>query len=700
MTKINWLIALFMVLTTVSSSKSQTSNPFFTEWNTPFGVPPFHLIKNEHFMPAYQQGMAEQRAEAEAIVANPSPPNFENTILALDKDGALFERVSSVFSGLNAANTNKEMQEISKELSPLTTRHFDDIYLNPGLFAKIKVVYENLDKSDLNADQRRLTEETYKNFIRGGANLDSSSQRRLRELNKEINLLQITFGQNLLAETNGFQLVIDNKKDLAGLPENFVAMAAETGAKSASTKGKWFVGLQNPSVMPFLQYSSNRELRKKICTAYLNRGNNNNEKDNKQVITRLVRLRYEKARLMGFNDFASFVLENRMAGSPDKVYDLLNRIWKPALAQAKAEAEAMAPMLQQDIPGADFQSWDWRYYSEKMMKTKFNLEEDDLKPYFKLENVTEGIFFVASKLYGISFTEVKDAPVYFPDVKLFECRDADGSHLGVLYFDFHPRESKRGGAWCGTYRSQGYDESKRIPPVVTIVCNFTAPSAGKPALLTTDEVETLFHEFGHALHNLLKDVRYRGLSSVPRDFVELPSQIMEHWAFEPAVLKKYAKHYETGKIIPDDLVSKIDQSSKYGQGFKTTEYLAASFLDMDYHVKKDTIPVDVLSFESKSMNGIGLIPQIPPRYRSTYFQHTMTGGYTAGYYSYIWAEVLDADAFEAFRETGDIFNHEVASKFRKLILSRGGSVEAMKMYVEFRGKEPGIEPLLKNRGLQ
>jgi peptidyl-dipeptidase Dcp len=689
-----------MVLGASFSSEGQTTNPFFVEWNTPFGVPPFHLIKNEHFMPAYRQGMEQQKSEIIAIVSNPAPPDFNNTILALDQSGALLDKVSSVFSGLNAANTNKEMQEISKELSPLTTKHYDDINLDPVLFSRVKVVYENLDKSELDPEQSRLTEETYKNFIRGGANLDTLSKIKLRELNREINLLQITFGQNLLAETNGFRLVIDNKKDLEGLPANFIAMAFEEGAKSNQTKGKWVVGLQNPSIMPFLQYSSKRALREKILTAYLNRGNNNNEKDNKNIISRLTRLRFEKARLMGFDNFASFVLENRMAKTPGNVYDLLNRIWKPAIDQAKAEAESMVPMLQQDVPGATFESWDWRYYAEKMMKTKFNLEEDDLKPYFKLEYVTEGIFFVAGKLYGISFTEVKDAPVYYQGVKLYECRDEDGSHLGVLYFDFHPRESKRGGAWCGTYRPQGYRDAKRIPPVVTIVGNFTAPSAGKPALLTTDEVETLFHEFGHALHNLLKDVRYKGLSSVPRDFVELPSQIMEHWAFEPAVLKQYAKHFETGKVIPDDLIRKIDQSSKYGQGFKTTEYLAASFLDMDYHIKQDTLPVDVPAFENSSMSGIGLILQIPPRYRSTYFQHTMTGGYTAGYYSYIWAEVLDADAFEAFRETGDIFNRNVAGKFRTLVLQRGGSVDAMKMYVDFRGKEPGIEPLLKNRGLK
>lgn len=689
------LIMTFMVATTLNA---QDDNPFFTVWNTPFGVPPFESVKNEHFKPAFIKAMEIHDREIQAITNQAEPPTFENTLLALDQSGELFEKVSSVFFALNSANTNKEMQEIAKELSPLLTRHEDDIHLNQVLFNRIKQVF-NESGSFKDSLQRKLTGEIYKDFVRGGANLDESSKTRLRELNKEINLLQITFGQNLLAETNGFQLVIDKEEDLAGLPGDFISMAKEAGNKNEKTRGKWVVGLQNPSVMPFLQFSQKRELREKILTAYLNRGNNNNEKDNKQLIARLIRLRAEKARLMGFPDFASFALDNRMAKQPANVYELLHQIWNPAIKTAKAEAEMMYPLLQKDIQGSSFEAWDWRYYSEKLLKAKFNLQEDEIKPYFKLENVQLGIFYVAGKLYGITFEEVKGAPVYHKDVKLFECKDADGTHLGVLYFDFHPRESKRGGAWCGTYRSQSYKDGKRIAPVVTIVCNFTSPTSGMPALLTTDEVETLFHEFGHALHNLFRNVKYRGLMGVPRDFVELPSQIMEHWAFEPEVLKVYARHYATGKLIPEKLIRKIIQSEKYGQGFKTTEYLAASFLDMDYHTTTDTASLDVLSFEKRSMDKIGLISQIPPRYRSTYFQHSMTGGYTAGYYSYIWAEVLDADAFQAFKETGDIFNREVAGKFRRLILEKGGSEDAMKMYMDFRGKKPGIEPLLKNRGL-
>lgn len=693
------LITIIMISGFLTSGFTQENNPFFTDWTTPFGVPPFQDIKNEHYMPAFLKGMEEHEKEIDAITGNPDAPTFENTIIPLDRSGALLDRINLVFSGLNSANTNKEMQEIAKQLSPLTTRHADDISLNPELFTRVKKVYETLNVQGLTAEQERLTEETYKNFVRGGANLDSASKVKLRELNKEINLLQISFGQNLLAETNGFQLVIDNRDDLAGLPENLIAQAMETGEKSKATSGKWVFTLQNPSVMPFLQFSEKRALRERIYNAYISRCNNNNERDNKQIIIKLVKLRKEKAGLLGYPDFASYALENRMAKTPENVYFLLNKIWEPALLKARSEAELMMPMLQKDTPGAAFEPWDWRFYSEKLLKAQFNLEEDELKPYFMLENVKDGIYYVANKLYGLTFTEVKDAPVYYPGVKLYECKDLDGSHLGVLYFDLHPRESKRGGAWCGTYRSQSYKDGKRIAPVVTIVCNFSVPTAEKPALLTQDEVQTLFHEFGHALHNLLKNVKYRGLAGVPRDFVELPSQIMEHWAFEPDVLRVYAKHYSTGKSMPAELIRKISQSEKYGQGFKTTEYLAASFLDVDFHVIQDTSAIDVLSFEKGSMSKIGLIPQIQPRYRSTYFQHTMTGGYTAGYYSYIWAEVLDADAFEAFRETGDIFNQGVAGRFRKMILERGGSLDAMEMYMEFRGKRPGFEPLLKNRGL-
>lgn len=697
MKRVNFLVIALMIIS--ANLSGQNANPFFTEWKTPFGVPPFDQIRNEHYLPAFKKAMEEHNHEIARIVSNSDPATFENTILALDLSGSMLEKVSVVFYGLNSAHTNKEMQEIARELSPLTTRHSDDINLNPALFERVSAVYKQKESLKLDSDQLRLLEETYKGFVRGGAALDPRAQNRLRDLNKEINMLQLTFGQNLLAETNAYRLMIDNRDELAGLPENVVTSAWEAGQKEEATSGKWVFTLHNPSIIPFLQFAASRKLREKIFTAYINRGNNNNEKDNKQIIEKLIALRAEKANLMGFENFATFALDNRMAKTSDNVYTLLNQIWSPALSKAKEESAELAAMIEEDHPGETLQGWDWRYYSEKQLTKQFQLAEDDLRPYFKLENVLDGIFFVSNRLYGITFTEVKNAPVYHPDVRLFECREADGTHLGVLYFDFHPRESKRGGAWCGSYRPQHYQNGKRIAPVSTIVCNFTAPSSDKPALLTADETETLFHEFGHALHGLFRDVRYRGIAGVPRDFVELPSQIMEHWAFEPEVLKVYARHYQTGEVIPQELIEKIIRSDKFGQGFKTTEYLAASFLDMDYHTTPEPHAVEVLAFEEKSMDAIGLIPQIPPRYRSTYFQHTMTGGYTAGYYSYIWAEVLDADAFEAFKETGDIFNREVAEKFRRKILEKGGYKEAMDMYVDFRGKEPGIEPLLKNRGL-
>ena len=683
-----------------SGGDTAADNPFFAEWGTPFGVPPFEQIKPEHYKPAFTQGMEEQKAEIEAIVNNTEDATFENTIVALDQSGALLNKVSYVFFGQTNANTNDELQAINAEISPLLTQHGDDISMNPALFARVKAVYENKDNAGLDKEQMKLLEETYKDFVRGGANLDSVSQAKLRELNTEISSLQTTFGQNMLKETNAFRLVIDNEADLAGLPANLIAVAAET-AKADSMEGKWVFTLHNPSVMPFLQYADNRELREKIFNGYINRGNNGNENDNKEVCARLVKARLEKAKLMGYDEYASFVLETRMAKTPEAVYNLLNQVWTPAIAKAQEELADIKAEIKKD--GKDFEpaGWDWRYYADRAKKAKYDFDENLIRPYLKLENVRDGMFLFANKLYGVTFTAIDSIPLPHPDAVAFECKDKDGSHLGVLYFDFFPRESKRGGAWCGQYRGQTYKDGKKVAPVVTIVCNFTKPSAGQPALLTADEAETMFHEFGHALHNLFRDVHYYGVSSVPRDFVELPSQVNEHWVFEPEMLKEYAKHYETGEIIPAELVDRLTQSGKYGQGFATAEYLAASLLDMDFHTMKE-IPADfnVMDFEQKTLAERGLPNQIPSRYRTTYFNHTMGGGYTAGYYSYLWSEVLDADAFEAYKETGNIFNTEVAAKFRTYVLTPGGIDDAMQMYVNFRGKEPNIDPLLKNRGLK
>lgn len=696
-------IAVALSACSSSEKKSEILAPgdiLLTEFTTPFGVPPFDKIELEDYMPAFKEAIAQQQKEVDDIVGQTAAPDFENTIVALDQSGSLLRKVNAVFSGLNSANTNDEMQALSRELSPLLSKNSDDIRLNKDLFARVKTVYDNRESLNLNKEQKKLLEETYKSFVRGGANLDAEQQARLRELNSEISMLQLTFGQNMLKETNAFQLVIENKDDLAGLPESLI-LNAEVAARAAGLEGKWLFTLHNPSVMPFLQYADNRALREKIFKGYINRGNNGNDADNKDVVLKLVTFRLEKAKLMGYDDYASFVLEDRMAKTSDKVYALLDEIWKPALGKAKEELADINAEIKKEGGNFEAEGWDWRYYFEKAKKAKFDLDENQVRPYLKLENVRDGAFLLANKLYGITFTPIKEIPLPHPDAQAFECKDKDGTHLGVLYMDFFPRASKRGGAWCGTYRSQTYKDGKRQGPIVTIVCNFSQPAPGQPALLSADEAETLFHEFGHGLHNLFKDVHYYGVSGVPRDFVELPSQVMEHWVFEPELLKEYAKHYETNEVIPAELIEKLDKSGKYGQGFATTEYLAASLLDMDFHVLKEVHEgADVMKFEETVLGERGLLKQIPSRYRTTYFNHTMGGGYTAGYYSYIWAEVLDADAYQAYKETGDIFNQEVAAKFREYVLTPGGIDDAMDMYKNFRGKEPNTEPLLKNRGLK
>ncbi|MGL5938192.1 MAG: M3 family metallopeptidase [Phocaeicola sp.] len=692
-------IAAFMSSCGSQENKNSSNNPFLVEYTTPFQVPPFDQIKLEHYKPAFLAGMEEHIKEIEAIVNNPEPATFENTIAALDAAGIQLRKVSIVFFGLNSANTNDEMQALSRELSPMLSKHSDDISLNPALFVRVKEVYTNKENLNLTKEQAKLLEETYKAFERGGANLSNEKQQILRELNTEISMLQLTFGQNMLKETNDFKLVIDKEEDLAGLPASLVAAAAAT-ATAAGEEGKWIFTLQNPSVMPFLQYAENRELREKIFKGYTERGNHGNENDNKEVVAKLIKARLEKAKLMGYDEYASFILEERMAKTPAAVYELLNQLWKPALKKANEELADINAEIKKDGKTFSAEGWDWRYYAERAKKAKFNLDENQIRPYLKLENVRQGMFNLSTKLWGITFTPLANMPLPHEDAEVFECKDADGTHLGVLYLDWFPRASKRGGAWCSSYRPQTYKNGKKVAPVVTIVCNFSKPAPGEPALLSADEASTMFHEFGHALHGLFRDVNYTGVSGVPRDFVELPSQIMEHWVFEPAVLNDFAKHYETGEVIPTDLIKKLEASGKYGQGFATTEYLAASLLDMDFHVLKE-IPenIDVVKFESETLSKRGLLQQIPARYRTTYFNHTMAGGYTAGYYSYIWAEVLDSDAYQAFVETGDIFNKEVAKRFRDYVLTPGGIDDAMDMYVNFRGKKPSIEGLLKGRGL-
>ena len=675
-------------------------NPFLSEFNTPYGVPPFEQITVADYREGFLKGMEEQKQEIDAIVNQRSMPDFENTIVALDRSGAMLNRVAYVFFGQSGCNTNAEMQALEQEMAPLLSAHSDDISLNKRLFQRVKEVYENRTKFNLDKEQAKLLEETYKSFVRSGANLSDADQQKLRALNERISTLQITFEQNMLKETNAFKLVITDEKDLSGLPASLIAQAAET-AKGMGEEGKWVFTLHNPSIMPFLQYADNRVLRERIYKAYINRGNNGNDADNKQVVRDLITARLEKAKLMGYEDYASMVLEDRMAKNEKNVYDLLNQLWIPALAKAKEELADIKAEIKRE--GNDFEpeGWDWRYYFEKAKKHKYDMDENEIRPYLELNNVRDGAFYMAKRLYGITFRPLEYMPKPHPEAQVFECIDKDGKPLGILYFDFFPRASKSGGAWCGEYRPQSYDENgNKVVPVVTIVCNFTKPSAGEPALLSPDEATTLFHEFGHGLHSLFCDVHYTGVSGVPRDFVELPSQIDEHFTFEPEMLQVYAKHYKTGEVMPTELVEKYDKSSKYGQGFATVEYLAASLLDMDFHTLK-SVPadMDVMEFEANTLGKRGLLKQIPSRYRTTYFAHTMGGGYTAGYYSYIWAEVLDCDAFGAYVESGNLFDPEVASKFRKYVLTPGGIDDAMDMYVNFRGKGPDIKWLLEKRGL-
>ena len=680
----------------VNAQTRDMSNPFFSEYKTPFQVPPFNEIKLEHFKPAMEAGIADQMAEIKAITENKETPTFDNTILAFDNSGELLTK-SRIFSNLNSANTNDQMQALARETTPMLSAHRDNIMLNMDLFKRVKAVYEKRNSMNLNHDQVRLVEKIYKDFERGGANLPEEKQAELRELNKQLSMQTLKFGENTLAETNkNFKLVIDNKDDLKGLPDDVITAAAEL-AKKAGQEGKWIFTLQKPSMLPFLQYAENRSLREKLYKGYLNRGNYDNAFDNKQVIANIIKLRNERAKLLGFPNYAAYVVDENMAKTPENVDNFLMKLWAPALERAKTERNDMQAMIDKEGGKFKLESWDWWYYAEKVRKAKYDLDGAQLKPYFKLENVIDGMFYVANKLYGVKFIKRTDIPVYNDEVMTYEVQEADGRHIGIFYMDFHPRAGKNNGAWCTTFRSQSYKDGQKITPVVSIVCNFTRPSGDVPALLSFDEVTTLFHESGHAFHSLFTDGPYkRTARDVPRDFVELPSQIMENWASEPEVLRVYAKHYKTGQVIPEELISKLTKSAQFNQGFETVELLAASLLDMDYHT--NPFNGDVAAFEKASMDKIGLIPEIAPRYRSTYFSHIFSGGYSAGYYVYTWAAVLDADAFDAFKQSGDLFNPELAAKFRTL-LTKSGSDEGMTIYKNFRGQEPSIDPLLKRRGL-
>jgi len=674
---------------------SSDVNPFFAAYGTPFNVQPFDRIEEAHFVPAFEEGMTRQNGEIAAIVDNPEAPTFDNTVAALDQSGELLNEVSRVFFALSGSNTNDELQEIQKQMAPRLAAHRDEIQLNPGLFARVKAVYEAREALDLNREQLFLLEHLYTRAVRNGALLNEEDQTRLKEINQRLSGIRVEFSRNLLAETNGFQLVIEDEADLAGLPDAVIETAAVT-ARREGLESDWVFTTHKPSMLPFLTYAEDRDLREQLFTAYTVRGNQNNEYDNKAIVAEIVNLRVEKAALLGYETFAHYTLEPRMAGTPDKVYGLLDQLWDASLPVAKREVVEMQAIINSDGGAFELAPWDWWFYAEKLRKAKYDLDDNELRPYFELNNVRDGVFYVANQLYGLTFEELEDMPKPHPDAQVFEVFEADGSHAAVIYMDYHPRESKRGGAWCGRFRSQNRADGVEVDPVINLVCNFTTATEDTPALLSLDEVETLFHEFGHALDGMLADVTYRTGVRSP-DFGGLPSQIMEHWAVAPEVLNVYARHYQTGEPIPDELITKIENSNTFNQGFRQVEYLAASLLDMEYHTLTETTDLDINAFEKAYFDEIGLIPEIVSRYRTTYFAH-ITGGYAAGYYGYIWSGVLDHDAFAAFEETS-LFDQETAQRFRTSILEVSGSQDYMEMWVNFRGREPEIETLLRNLGL-
>jgi peptidyl-dipeptidase Dcp len=687
---------LLAVAFSCSTGTKPTSmgNPLLAEFDTPFGVPPFELIKPVHYMPAFTQGMEDHLKEVDAVINNKKKPTFKNTIVALDKSGELLSKVSRVFFGLAEANTNDSLQMIQVEISPKLSAHSDAINLNPKLFSRIKSVYENKEKFNLDATQTYILENMYKELVREGANLSPEKQEELKKLNSDLSVLTVQFDQNVMGETNGFQLVIDRKEDLAGLPEGAVAGAAEA-AKAAGLDGKWVFTPTRPSMTPFLQYAENRELRKKLYDGYLNRGTNGNERDNNIILAKIISLRAQRAQLLGYQTHAHIILEPRMAKVPDNVFSLLDKIWAAAIPAAERDRDEMQKIISAEGGTFRLEYYDWLYYAEKLRKAKYDMDENELRPYFKMENVRDGAFEVATRLYGITFSEIREIPLPHPEAMAYEVKEANGKHVGILYMDLFPRASKQQGAWCGGYREHWVMDGREITPVVTMVGNFTRATGDQPALISLDEAKTHFHEFGHALEGLFATNK---LSStfVAQDFVELPSQIMEHWCTEPEVLKSYARHYQTGEPIPDALINKMNNTSYFNQGFVSTEFLAACYLDMGFHSQTDTALLDIGKFETEFLTGKGLIPEIKPRYRSTFFIH-ITGGYDAGYYSYEWAAVLDNDAFEAFREKG-IFDQETARSFRENILAKDGTMDPNEMFRNFRGRQPDITPLMKNRG--
>ena len=672
-------------------------NPFLNEYETPFKIPPFEEIEFAHYEPAFDIGMKEHLKEIEEIANNQQEPTFENTIEAMERSGETLDKVANVFFNLLGSNTNDDMDALAMKISPKLSAHNDSILLNKELFKRIKELFDNKGSFNLTTEQNRLLEETYKRFIRSGANLDYQSMERLTQINSSLSSLSVQFDQNVLKETNSYSMVIENEEDLDGLPAEEIRQASLL-ADSEGQSGKWVFKPTRVSMYPFLTYSTQRDLREELYNSYIQRGDNDNEYDNKEMIAEMISLRKEKASMMGFDSHSDYVLDNTMAKTPENVNKLLQTIWKPGVEKAKGEVEEMQKLISDEGGNFELAAWDWWHYSEKLRQEKFDFKEEEVKPYFSEDKVLAGAFDVAQKLFDITFTERNDLPKYRENIRSFIVEDLNKKVIGIFYTDFTLRPNKGGGAWMNTFRSQSKFDGEIIPIVIN-VCNFPPENADGVSLLSFEQVETLFHEFGHGLHGLLSDAQYPSLSgtSVTRDYVEFPSQMMENWAREPSVIKTFAKHYETGETIPEDLLNKISAAGTFNEGFATTEYVAAAHLDMAYHTDQGLIE-DIDKFEDETLNDLGLIPEIESRYRSTYFGHIFAGGYSSGYYSYLWTEVLEADAFEAFKDKG-LFDKETADKLKKYVYAAGNTDDLMTQYVRFRGKEPEIEPLLKKRGL-
>ncbi len=693
-------LAVSIVLPLASQGAGTRTNPFLEPYNTPFNIPPFEKIQYDDYLPALEQGIKDYKAEIDAIVRNRATPDFDNTILAMEQAGQLLNRVMTVFSALDETESCPEMVAISEKAYPIYSQVNDEVMMNSALFQRVKQVYDRRNQMGLDPQQLLAVEKAYKRFTRNGALLSETDKDKLKKLNTELTDLFLVFNKNLLNDTNAFQLIVDDKSQLSGIPASNVAQAADDAA-AAGHKGKWMFTLHAPSRLPLLQYADNRELRRKMYEAYINLASSG-KNDNKPVINRILKARSEKARLLGFENFASYATDDVMAKTPEAAEDLLLEIWQPAVNRVADEVKEMQALADKEGAGIKIEPWDYYYYAEKVRKDKFDLNEDEVRAYFSLDNVREGIFSMANRLYGVKFTELPDAPKYNPEVKVYEVTDEKGEHVAVFMTDYFPRASKRQGAWMSEFQGAFTDpDGKSQRPIVFNVGNFSRPTADTPALLTLDEVETMFHEFGHGLHGMLTKAKLRSQAgtNVDRDFVELPSQIHEHWALEPELLKTYARHYKTGEVIPDELVKKLEAASTHNQGFATTELVGAALLDLQFGKLNPDGDIDIAEFEKNVASTLKMPAEVQFRYRSPYFRHVFgSDGYASGYYTYLWAEVLDTDGFELFKEKG-IFDPATAKKFKETVLESGGSVDPMDLYVTFRGHRPSVDALLRNRGL-